>query len=41
MNWEIGIATYTLLHTKKITNKDLPYGAGNSILCNGLYGKRI
>ena len=30
INWETGIDTYTLLHVKQITNKDLLYSTGNS-----------
>ena len=39
MNWEIGIDIYTLLCRKQITNKDLLYSTGNSVLCGGLNGK--
>ena len=41
MNWEIGIDIYTLLCIKQITNKDLLYSTGNSVLCGGLNGKEI
>ena len=30
-----------LLYIKYITNEDLLYSTGNSMLCNDLYGKRI
>ena len=30
INWEIGTDTYTLVHIKSITNKDLLYSTGNS-----------
>ena len=30
INWEIGIDIYTLLYTKRITNKDLLYSLGYS-----------
>ena len=48
--WKIGIDIYTLLYIKLITNKDQLYRiAGQpfqhrecySILCNGIYGRRI
>ena len=32
MNWKIGIDTYTLLYIKQITNKDLLYSTGNSVM---------
>ena len=41
MNWEIGIDIYTLLYIKQITNKDLLYSTGNSILPDDLHGDRI
>ena len=30
INWKTGIDTYTLLHIKQMTNKDLLYSTGNS-----------
>ena len=41
LDQKVGIDTYTLVHIKQITNKDLLYSAGNSILCNSLQGTRI
>ena len=41
VNWEIGINIYTLLYITQITNKDLLYNTGNSVVCNELYRKRI
>ena len=32
MNWKIGIDTYTLLSIKQITDKDLLYSTGNSVM---------
>ena len=32
INWETGIDIYTLLHVKQITNKNLLYSTGNSIM---------
>ena len=41
MNWEIGIDIYTLLCIKRITNENLLYSTGNSVLCGDLNGKEI
>ena len=42
-NWETGIDTYTLLILciKQITNENLPYSTGYSMLCGDLNGKEI
>ena len=40
VDWEFRIDIYTLVHIKQVTNKNLLYSTGNSILCNDLYGKR-
>ena len=37
-NWETEIDIYILLCIKLITNKDLLYSTGNSILCNNKNG---
>ena len=34
LNWEMVIDIYTLLHIKRITNKDLLYSMGNSSRCS-------
>ena len=41
MNWEIGIDIYTLQCIKYITNENLLYITGNSVLCGDLNGKEI
>ena len=41
MNWEIGIDVYSLLYIKQITNENLLYSMGNSVLCGDLNGKEI
>ena len=41
MNWEVGIDIYTLLCIKYITNENLLYCSGNSVLSGDLNGKEI
>ena len=41
MNWEIRTDVYTLLYIKRITNENLLYSAGNSVLCGDLNKKGI
>ena len=41
MNWEIWIDVYSLLYIKQITNENLLYSMGNSVLCGDLNGKEI
>ena len=43
MNWEIGtdICTLLILCINQITNEDLLYSTGNSVLCGDLNGKEI
>ena len=36
MNWEIGINIYTLICIKYITDENLIYSTGNSVLYGGL-----
>ena len=43
MNWEIAtdICTLLILCINQITNEDLLYSTGNSVLCGDLNGKEI
>ena len=41
MGREIGTDLHTLLYTKQITDENLLYSTGNSVLCGDLNGKKI